>query len=53
MLPVSALNALRRDALANLAGDGDKPLVKAEAAPLVPTARALPEKTAELFSDKV
>lgn len=46
MLPVSALNALRRDALANLAGDGDKPLVKAEAAPLVPTARALPEKTA-------
>ena len=46
MLPVSALNALRRDALAGLAEDEEKPLVKAEAAPLAPTSRALPEKTA-------
>ena len=46
MLPVSALNALRRDALADLAGDEEKTLVKAEVVPLAPSAKALPEKTA-------
>ena len=46
MLPVSALNALRRDALANLSGDEDKLLVKTETVSLAPTARAVAEKTA-------
>ena len=46
MLPVSALNALRRDALADLARDEETALVKAEVAPLAPSVCALREKTA-------
>ena len=46
MLPVSALNALRRDALADLMGDEEKPLVKAEVTALKPSGKAMPERTA-------
>lgn len=46
MLPVSALNALRREALADMEGREERAVVRAAADPLVPRAKAEPVRTA-------
>lgn len=50
MLPVSVLNALRRDALAALEKNEKNEMARVDAAPLVPTGEARPLRTARFES---
>lgn len=52
MLPLSALNALRRDAIARLDAREDKPVVRVATEPLAPEGNNVPTRTARFYDPR-